>query len=183
MGSIHSAARKRRQLRRCSWCAARMEQTWVMTEPGRDLIVRPGPGVPGGLIVPANELEERFSRSSGPGGQGVNTTDSRVELSFDPATSTAFTAVQRERVLAALGARLVNGRIVVVASERRTQLRNRATARERLALMLRAALAPAPPNRKATKPTRGSQLRRLATKKRRGELKARRGRVGDYRGL
>lgn len=160
-----------------------MEQTWVMTEPGRDLVVRPGPGIPGGLIIPATELEERFSRSSGPGGQGVNTTDSRVELSFDPAVSTAFTTAQRERVLGALADRLVNGRLVVVASERRAQLRNRATARERLGLMLRAALAPAPPKRKATKPTRGSQVRRLAAKKRRSEVKAGRGPVGDYRGL
>lgn len=142
-----------------------------------DVVIRPGPGVPRGLRIPAAELEERFSRSSGPGGQGVNTTDSRVELMFDPGASGAFTEIQRERVLAALGSRLVQGRISIVASEHRAQLRNRAAARERLAAMLRTALAPEPPRRKPTTPTRGSQARRLAAKKRRSEIKAGRGRV------
>lgn len=145
-----------------------------------DVVVRPGPGVPRGLRIPAAELEERFSRSSGPGGQGVNTTDSRVELLFEPGASSAFTEIQRARVLAALGDRLVQGRVVIVASEHRAQLRNRAAARERLAAMLRTALAPEPPKRRPTKPTRGSQARRLAAKKRRSEIKAGRGRVtGD----
>lgn len=148
-----------------------------MNEPGRDLVVRPGPGVPKGLVIPAAELEERFSRSSGPGGQGVNTTDSRVELLFAPAASAAFTEAQRARVLAALGDRLVNGRISIVASERRAQLANRAMARDRLATLLRQALTPEPPKRKPTKPTRGSHTRRLAAKKRRSEIKAGRGRV------
>ncbi|WP_425309306.1 alternative ribosome rescue aminoacyl-tRNA hydrolase ArfB [Ammonicoccus fulvus] len=142
-----------------------------------DVVVRPGPGVPRGLRIPAGELEERFSRSSGPGGQGVNTTDSRVELLFEPGASAAFTEVQRTRVLAALADRVVQGRIVIVASEHRAQLRNRAAARERLAAMLRTALAPEPPRRRPTKPTRGSQARRLAAKKRRSEIKAGRGRV------
>lgn len=145
-----------------------------------DVVVRPGPGVPRGLRIPAAELDERFSRSSGPGGQGVNTTDSRVELLFEPGASSAFTEIQRARVLAALGDRLVQGRVVIVASEHRAQLRNRAAARERLAAMLRTALAPEPPKRRPTKPTRGSQARRLAAKKRRSEIKAGRGRVtGD----
>lgn len=145
-----------------------------------DVVVRPGPGVPRGLRIPAAELDERFSRSSGPGGQGVNTTDSRVELLFEPGASSAFTEIQRARVLAALGDRLVQGRVVIVASEQRAQLRNRAAARERLAAMLRTALAPEPPKRRPTKPTRGSQARRLAAKKRRSEIKAGRGRVtGD----
>ncbi len=145
-----------------------------------DVVVRPGPGVPRGLRIPAAELDERFSRSSGPGGQGVNTTDSRVELLFEPGASSAFTEIQRARVLAALGDRLAQGRVVIVASEHRAQLRNRAAARERLAAMLRTALAPEPPKRRPTKPTRGSQARRLAAKKRRSEIKAGRGRVtGD----
>lgn len=147
-----------------------------------DVLVRPGPGIPRGLLIPAAELEERFSRSAGPGGQGVNTTDSRVELLFDPAASSAFTEAQRERVLAALAGRLVQGKIVIVASEHRAQLRNRAAARERLATMLRTALAPAPPKRRPTKPTRGSQARRLAAKKRRSEIKAGRGRVSGREG-
>jgi ribosome-associated protein len=148
-----------------------------VSEPGQDLLVPPGPGLRHGLTVPAGELVERFSRSSGPGGQGVNTTDSRVELLFDPAASSAFTDSQRDRLLRAVGAQLVAGRISIVASEHRSQLRNRAAARERLAGLLRSALAPPPPSRKATRPTRGSQQRRLDAKKRRSDIKARRGQL------
>ncbi|HHV21208.1 MAG TPA: aminoacyl-tRNA hydrolase [Propionibacterium sp.] len=148
-----------------------------MSAPGRDLVIRPGPGVPEGLVIPAAELEERFSRSAGPGGQGVNTTDSRVELLFEPATSTALTQTQRVRVLSALADRLVQGRVSIVASEHRAQLRNRVAARERLADLLRRALTPDPPKRRPTKPTRGSQARRLAAKKRRSEVKRGRGKV------
>ncbi|CAN7501399.1 alternative ribosome rescue aminoacyl-tRNA hydrolase ArfB [Knoellia sp. LjRoot47] len=144
---------------------------------GGNLVVRPGPGLPGGLVLDASELLERFSRSSGPGGQGVNTTDSRVELVFDPAASTSLTPSQSSRVVEVLGPSLVQGRIVVVASEYRSQLRNRAAARERLGDLLRDALAPAPPARRPTRPTRGSQRRRLDSKKRRGDLKSGRGRV------
>lgn len=148
-----------------------------MSHPGGPVVVRPGPGVPQGLRIPAAELEERFSRSPGPGGQGVNTTDSRVELLFEPGTSGVLTETQRARIQAALADRMVNGRISIVASEHRAQLRNRAAARERLADLLRTALAPDPAKRKATRPTRGSQRRRLAAKKHRGEIKAGRGRV------
>jgi len=148
-----------------------------MNGPGGNLVVRPGPGLPGGLVLDASELVERFSRSSGPGGQGVNTTDSRVELVFDPAASTSLTPTQSSRVVEVLGSSLVQGRIVVVASEYRSQLRNRAAARERLSAILREALAPAPPSRRPTRPTRGSQRRRLDAKKRRGDLKSGRGRV------
>ena len=148
-----------------------------MNEPGGDLVIAPGPGLRRGLVVPASELVERFSRSSGPGGQGVNTTDSRVELLFDPATSTALTAAQRERLAATLTDKLVGGRISIVASEQRSQLRNRATARERLSELLTAALAPLPAARRATKPTKGSQRRRLESKKRRSDIKSGRGRV------
>ena len=148
-----------------------------MNEPGADLVIAPGPGLRGGLVIPAVELVERFSRSSGPGGQGVNTTDSRVELVYEPGSSVALTETQRDRVVAGLGPRLVGGRVMVVASEYRSQLRNRAAARERLADLLRAALAPPPATRRATRPTRGSQQRRLDGKKRRGELKSGRGRI------
>jgi ribosome-associated protein len=147
-----------------------------MGGPGGDLEVPPGPGLPGGLVLAADELVERFSRSSGPGGQGVNTTDSRVELSFEPASSRSLTESQRDRVVEVLATALVGGRIVIAASEYRAQLRNRAAARERLAALLREALAPAPPARRPTRPTRGSQRRRLDAKKRRSELKSRRGR-------
>ncbi len=142
-----------------------------------DLVVPPGPGVPEGLTVPGGELVERFSRSSGPGGQGVNTADSRVELELDVAAAGGFTETQRRRVLRALGSRLVDDRLLVVAaSEHRQQRRNRVAARDRMADLLRDAMAPPPPPRRATRPTRGSKERRLAAKKRRGDLKSARGR-------
>ena len=151
-----------------------------MTTPGRDLVVPAGPGLPDGLVVPATELVERFSRSSGPGGQSVNTTDSRVELEYDVAASPVLTDAQRRRVLRRLEGRLTDGRVVVDASEHRSQHRNRVAARERLADLLRTALAPPPPSRRPTRPTRGSQRRRLEAKKQRGQIKALRGRVdGD----
>ncbi len=149
-----------------------VRQTVVMSDPGRDLVVAPGPGLRRGLTIPASELVERFSRSAGPGGQGVNTTDSRVELLFEPGASVALTEVQRERLATAWAGRLVAGRISIVASEHRSQLRNRATARERLTALLREGLAPPPAARRATKPSWGSQQRRIASKKRRSEVKA-----------
>ena len=128
--------------------------------------------------IPASELSERFSRASGPGGQGVNTADSRVELSVDLASSSSIPAYLQERVLGRLGARLVDGVITVTASEHRTQLANRRAARERLASMLRDAAAPPPPPRRPTRPTKASRERRLTDKKRRGETK--RGRQGRF---
>ena len=151
-----------------------------MGDPGSDLVVPPGPGIPQGLVVPAAELVERFSRSSGPGGQSVNTTDSRVELEYDVAASAVLTDTQRQRVLGRLGTRLADGRVVVDASEHRSQHRNRVAARERLADLLREAVAPPPPPRRPTRPTKGSQRRRLEAKKQRGQTKALRGKVtGD----
>lgn len=143
-----------------------------------DLRVPPGPGLPGGLVIPAAELHERFSRASGPGGQGVNTTDSRVQLSLDLSATSALTESQRERALSALEARLVRGVLTLDAAEFRSQRHNRDAARTRLVALLREALAPPPPIRRATRPTRGSQRRRLAGKRHRGEIKARRGRPG-----
>jgi len=126
--------------------------------------------------VPEAELEERFSRSSGPGGQGVNTADSRVELTFDLAASSSIPEPMRARMLLRLDGRLVDGRITVSASEHRTQLANRRAARDRLAEILREAAAPPPVPRRATRPTRGSQERRLQAKRSRSELKRGRGR-------
>lgn len=114
-----------------------------------ELRIAPGPGVPRGLSVPAAELVERFSRSSGPGGQSVNTADSRVELRFDVAGSPTLTESQRARILQVLGGRLVDGWLIVVASEHRNQLANRAAARQRMAGQLAAALAPPPRARRA----------------------------------
>ena len=138
-----------------------------------DLRIPAGPGCPRGLVVPAGELIERFSHASGPGGQGVNTADSRVQLSLDLATTTALNDKQRERALSVLGDRLSGTVLTIAAAEHRSQRRNRTAARERLAHVLRAALTPPTP-RRATKPTRASKLRRLADKKRRSEIKARR---------
>jgi ribosome-associated protein len=122
------------------------------------------------LVIPGAELSERFSRSSGPGGQGVNTTDSRVELSYDVAAS-SLPPVVRSRVLDSLAGRLVDGVLTVSASEFRTQLANRRAARERLAALVRSAAGPPPPKRRLTKPTRGSQRRRLEAKKQRSQTK------------
>lgn len=138
-----------------------------------DLRIPAGPGCPRGLVMPAGELIERFSHASGPGGQGVNTADSRVQLSLNLATTVALNEKQRERALRELDDRLSGTILTITAAEHRSQRRNRAAACERLAHVLRAALTPPTP-RRATKPTRGSKLRRLADKKRRSEVKARR---------
>jgi ribosome-associated protein len=124
-----------------------------------------------GVLVPERELRWRFSRSSGPGGQSVNTTDSRVELSYDVAGSGALGPVLKERALAALAERLVDGMLTVVAAEHRSQLLNRRAARTRLVAVLRDATAPPPRARRPTRPSRGAQERRIAAKKRRGETK------------
>lgn len=126
------------------------------------------------VVVPPQELTWRFSRSGGPGGQGVNTSDSRVELSLDLVASTAFGPVQRERALRRLEHRLVDGVVTVTASEHRSQLRNRQAALARMAELLRAAVAPPAPPRRPTRPTRGATERRLADKKRRAEVKKQR---------
>ena len=126
----------------------------------------------GGVSVPEHELVWRFSRSSGPGGQSVNTTDSRAELLFDLAGSPSVPDHLRARALGRLGHRLVDGRINVTASEYRSQHRNREAARGRLAELLERAFAPPAPKRRPTKPTRGSKERRLAGKKRRSDVKS-----------
>lgn len=141
-----------------------------MGETKGDLRIEPGPGAPRGLLIPGEELSERFSRASGPGGQGVNTTDSRVQLSLDFATTTALDDVQRSRVLKCLAPRLSGTVITVDAAEHRAQRRNRQAARQRLAELLREAVAP-PLHRRPTRPTRGSQRRRLESKRRRSEIK------------
>ena len=150
-----------------------------MGQTGRmdDLLVSPGPGAPRGLRVPAAELLEQFSHASGPGGQGVNTTDARVQLSLDLATTTALDETQQRRVLTRLADQLVGTTVTITASEHRSQLRNRRAARERLAALLREAVAP-PVVRRATRPTRGSQRRRLEAKRQRSEIKAARRRPG-----
>ena len=140
---------------------------------------RPGLRVDSGLTIPESELSWRFSRSSGPGGQGVNTADSRVELVWDAVNSAQLSPVQRDRILERLAGRLVNGVLTIAASEHRAQLRNREAARERLAALVAEAIrAPAPP-RRPTKPSRGSKERRLKAKQRRTDVKQLRQRPRD----
>jgi ribosome-associated protein len=126
------------------------------------------------VIVPETELSWRFSRSSGPGGQHVNTSDTRVELSVDLATTTALSEPQRARALNKLSGRAVNGVITVVAAEYRSQLRNREAAAERMADLIRSAIAPPPPKRRPTKPSRRAQQKRLDAKRHRGNIKRQR---------
>ncbi|MFC9253105.1 alternative ribosome rescue aminoacyl-tRNA hydrolase ArfB [Amycolatopsis thailandensis] len=132
------------------------------------------------FVIPGADLSERFSRSSGPGGQGVNTTDSRVELSFDVAGSASVPEHLRARMLDRLSSRLVDGVVTIAASEHRSQLMNREAARARLVMLLLDASAPPAAKRRPTKPSRGSKERRLASKKRRGDVKkSRRGGYSD----
>ncbi len=146
-----------------------------------------GPGAPGvagvtvrgGLVIPDSELVERFSRSSGPGGQGVNTADSRVELRWNIAESAVLSDLQRARLLDRLAARLVDGTLVLVSSEHRAQRLNRDAARARLAMLVGQALVPPPPPRRPTRPSRAARQRRLDDKRRRGDIKAKRARPDD----
>ncbi|GAA2048514.1 aminoacyl-tRNA hydrolase [Streptomyces carpaticus] len=133
----------------------------------------------GSVLLPEAELRWRFSRSGGPGGQHVNTTDSQVELIFDVAATEALPPVWKERALRELAARgrLVDGRLLVVrASEHRSQWRNRQTAALRMAGLLAEATAPPRAPRRATKVPRGINERRLREKKQRSDVK--RGRSG-----
>ena len=132
---------------------------------------RPGLRVGSGLTIPESELTWRFSRSSGPGGQGVNTADSRVELIWDVAGSAVLSPLQRERLLECLNSRVVDGVLTIAASAYRAQLRNRDAARARLAAVVADALRPPEPPRRPTRPSRGSKERRLDAKKRRTDVK------------
>ncbi|MFG2473989.1 alternative ribosome rescue aminoacyl-tRNA hydrolase ArfB [Streptomyces fagopyri] len=129
----------------------------------------------GSVSLPEAELMWRFSRSGGPGGQHVNTTDSQVELRFDLAKTEALPPVWKERALAKLAGRLVDGVISVRSSEHRSQWRNRETAAVRLASLLAEVTVPPKP-RRATRIPRGINERRLREKKQRGDTK--RGRSG-----
>lgn len=124
------------------------------------------------LVIPAGELHERFSRSSGPGGQGVNTADTRVELSFDIGRSPALPEYARVRALDNLRGRVSeDGVLTVVSSEQRSQLLNRRAARGRMTNLIREAIAPPPAPRVATRPSRRAKERRVADKRRRSAIK------------
>jgi ribosome-associated protein len=124
-----------------------------------------------GTVIPPEELTWRFSRSPGPGGQSVNTTESRVELSYDLAGSDALPPTLKERALSALQGRMAGGVITVTASENRSQLRNREAAAARMSALLTDATAPPPKPRRPTRPSRAARERRLADKQRRSEIK------------
>ncbi|WP_282797274.1 alternative ribosome rescue aminoacyl-tRNA hydrolase ArfB [Streptomyces sp. CC224B] len=137
---------------------------------GREHVIR------GSVSLPEAELMWRFSRSSGPGGQHVNTSDSQVELRFDLARTDALPEVWKQRALERLASRLVDGVLSVRASEHRSQWRNREAAAVRLAALLAEATAPPPKPRRPTRIPRGINERRLREKKRRAETKQGRGR-------
>lgn len=137
-----------------------------------DVVVR-------GITIPPDQLSWRFSRSPGPGGQSVNTADTRVELSFDLAASQLLPPALKDRALRALEDRLAGGVLTVTASEYRSQLRNREAAAARLAALLTEATAPPPKERRPTRPGRAAVERRLADKQRRSQLKRLRGPADD----
>ncbi|WP_157062892.1 alternative ribosome rescue aminoacyl-tRNA hydrolase ArfB [Actinopolyspora mortivallis] len=128
------------------------------------------------VSIPESELVERFSRSSGPGGQHVNTTESRVELVFFPESSRALSRRQREQVLTRLSHRISAGALTVAEDGRRSQLANRRQARRRLADLLAEALRPAPAPRRRGGPSTGAKRRRLEDKRHRSAIKRTRGR-------
>jgi ribosome-associated protein len=140
------------------------------------LEVRPG------LRIPDRELTWRFSRSAGPGGQSVNTADSRVSVSFDVARSTSLPPLLRRRALDRLGSRLVDGILTLHAQEHRSQLRNREAVLRRLAALLRDATAAPGPRRRPTRPSRGAVERRLSAKRARADVKRLRRGDDDGRG-
>lgn len=129
-----------------------------------------------GVSIPESELSWRFSRSSGPGGQHVNTTDTRAEVVWSLAETAVLTESQKERVAARLRGRLVDGSLTVVSSQYRSQHRNREAARVRLEELVSEAVIPAKA-RVATKPSKASQRRRLDAKRARSEVKRNRRRV------
>ena len=130
-----------------------------------DVVVR------GSIVIPESELTWRFSRSSGPGGQSVNTTDSKAQLVFDLANTPSLSGHLRARALERLDGRLTDGCLVITASEQRSQLQNRRAAERRLADTLREAIAPPPRKRRPTRPSKSSVDKRIKEKKSRGQTK------------
>ena len=130
-----------------------------------DLIVNPV------LVIPSSELHWRFSRSSGSGGQNINKTDTRVKLSFNIENSKALTSYQKNQITKKLNDKIIDDNITVITQEHRTQYRNRKLALHKLGILIKKALEPPPKTRKATKPTKSSQRRRIDFKKKHGEKK------------
>jgi ribosome-associated protein len=131
------------------------------------------------VTIPASELEFTASRSSGPGGQHVNKTESRIQVRWNVPDSVAMSDFLKKRVIQALATRLTDGGDLLLASEaHRSQHRNREEVLQRLAALVREALIPPKPRRK-TKPTRASKLKRLDDKRRRADVKKGRGKKYD----
>jgi ribosome-associated protein len=132
------------------------------------------------VVVPEEELTYRFSRSGGPGGQNVNTRDTRVEVIFDVGQSPSLGPAERARALDNLAGRLdAEGKLHVIASDARTQGQNRELATARLKAILAEALRPPPEPRRPTKPSRAAVDRRIARKRARGRLKRQRSTTPD----
>ena len=123
------------------------------------------------IVIPSNEIEWRFSRSSGPGGQNVNKRESRVELIFNIDHSTALSPYQKCCILNQLKTKIIHGSICIAVQEKRTQFENRKLAMSRLVYLLSNQLRLQAKARKETKPTLASRRRRVELKKKRGELK------------
>ena len=132
------------------------------------------------LEIPVNEIQWRFSRSSGAGGQNVNKTDSRAEIVFNVSESKTLTPYQKYRISIQDEVKLSNGCICIAVQDKRTQYQNRQLALTRLTSTLRDLLKPPPKTRRETIPTRSSQRRRIESKKKRGELKRNRQSNIDY---
>ena len=131
------------------------------------------------LVIPYNEIQWRFSRSSGPGGQSVNKTESRVEIRFNISNSKALNTIQKVILLNKLKNRINNGCISIKVQKDRTQYENRKLAKHKLITLIKASLMSKAKTRKVTKPTKASQTRRVASKKKRGELKRTRKKTFD----
>ena len=123
------------------------------------------------VVIPAAELQWRFSRSSGPGGQNVNKVETAVELGFDLEGTSAIGPFQKQRLLERLASHCVAGCLRVAVSEHRSQYQNRQLALARLGDLLREGLKPPPKLRKPTKPTRGAVKRRVDAKKQKSQVK------------
>ena len=132
------------------------------------------------LEIPASEIQWRFSRASGAGGQNVNKTDSRAEIVFNVIESKALTPYQKHRISIQDKVKLINGSICIAVQDKRTQYQNRQLALSRLTSILRELLKPPPKKRRETIPTRSSQKKRVESKKKRGEIKKNRQAKIDY---
>ena len=132
------------------------------------------------LEIPTNEIQWRFSRSSGAGGQNVNKTDSRAEIIFNVSESKTLTQYQKHRISIQNEVKLINGSICIAVQDKRNQYQNRKLALSRLASTLRELLKPPPKKRRGTLPTRSSKKKRVESKKKRGEIKRNRQSKIDY---